>query len=82
MRLLNNCLSDGSVIVKHRDALLNIVKLLSSRCFSKRAYSWTGKFLTSMLITLSHTYPLENKFVNPDEWNSEGTCRRNQLSLD
>ncbi|KAL1720654.1 hypothetical protein EV715DRAFT_249853, partial [Schizophyllum commune] len=63
--------NDGSVIVKHRDALLDIVKLLSSRCYSKRAYSWTGKFLTSMLITLSHTYPLENKFVNPDEWNSE-----------
>lgn len=25
-----------------------------------------------MLFTLTHTYPLENKFVNPDEWNSEG----------
>ncbi|EEB88639.1 hypothetical protein MPER_13432, partial [Moniliophthora perniciosa FA553] len=24
-----------------------------------------------MLLTLTHTYPLENKFVNPDEWNSE-----------
>ncbi|TRM60121.1 hypothetical protein BD626DRAFT_571905 [Schizophyllum amplum] len=63
--------NDGKVIIKHRDTLLSMVKLLSSHCFSKRSYAWTGKFLTSMLITLSHTYPLENKFVNPDEWSSE-----------
>lgn len=32
----------------------------------------SGKLLSSVLLTLSHTYPLENKFVNPEEWASEG----------
>lgn len=27
--------------------------------------------LSSTLLTLTHTYPLENKFVNPEEWASE-----------
>lgn len=27
--------------------------------------------MCSTLLTLTHTYPLENKFVNPDEWSSE-----------
>jgi proteasome activator subunit 4 len=36
-----------------------------------RGYTWTGRLLASTLLTLTHTYPTENKFVNPEEWNSE-----------
>jgi len=46
--------------------------LLRDKTLSKRGYAWSGKLLSSMLLTLSHTYPLENRFVNPEEWNSEG----------
>jgi proteasome activator subunit 4 len=47
--------------------------MLHDKTLSKRGFSWTGKLLSSLLFTLSHTYPLENKFVNAEEWNSDGT---------
>ncbi|CDO70270.1 hypothetical protein BN946_scf184942.g70 [Trametes cinnabarina] len=64
--------NDGRVTLKYRDQLISLFKLLNEKTFSKRGYSSSGKLLSSTLLTLSHTYPLENKFVNPDEWNSEG----------
>ncbi|KAG6832246.1 hypothetical protein H0H92_004211 [Tricholoma furcatifolium] len=38
------------------------------KTYSKRGYSWSGKLLSSTLLTLTHTYPLENRFVNPESW--------------
>ncbi|KAJ4476693.1 hypothetical protein J3R30DRAFT_3704168 [Lentinula aciculospora] len=64
--------NDGRAVVKYKSELLSLLKLLHSKTFSKRGFSWTGKFLSSMLLTLTHTYPYENKFVNPEEWESEG----------
>ncbi|KAI9066676.1 hypothetical protein FKP32DRAFT_1589371 [Trametes sanguinea] len=63
--------NDGRVTLKYRDQLISLFKLLNEKTYSKRGYSSSGKLLSSTLLTLSHTYPLENKFVNPDEWNSE-----------
>lgn len=51
---------------------MGLLHLLHQKALSKRGFSWTGKLLSSLLLTLTHTYPLENKFVNPEEWNSEG----------
>jgi proteasome activator subunit 4 len=51
---------------------LELLQLLHHKTFSKRGYSWSGKVLSSVLLTLTHTYPLENKFANPEEWNSDG----------
>ncbi|KAK0473258.1 hypothetical protein IW261DRAFT_1553160 [Armillaria novae-zelandiae] len=58
-------------ILKYKDELMSLLQLLHSKTYSKRGYSWLGKMLSSMLLTLTHTYPLENKFVNPDEWKSD-----------
>ncbi|KAJ4489583.1 hypothetical protein C8J55DRAFT_557490 [Lentinula edodes] len=63
--------NDGRAVVKYRNELLSLVQLLHAKTYSKRGFSWTGKFLSSMLLTLTHTYPYENKFVNPEEWESE-----------
>ncbi|KAK1232607.1 Proteasome activator BLM10 [Marasmius sp. AFHP31] len=63
--------NDGKAVLRHKDTFLSLLKLLHLKTLSKRGYSWTGKLLSSMLLTLTHTYPLENKFVNPDEWNSK-----------
>lgn len=72
-------------LLKYKKDLLSLLRLLRDKTFSKRGYAWSGKLLSSMLLTLSHTYPLENRFVNPEEWNSEGVwqispsfCRRLQ----
>ncbi|KAI0828367.1 hypothetical protein BC628DRAFT_1417934 [Trametes gibbosa] len=63
--------NDGRVTLKYSDRLIALFKLLNEKTFSKRGYASSGKLLSSTLLTLSHTYPLENKFVNPDEWSSE-----------
>lgn len=51
---------------------MELLHLLHEKALSKRGYSWTGKLLSSLLLTLTHTYPVENKFVGPKEWASEG----------
>lgn len=64
--------TDSPQLLKHKDELMSLLQLLHAKTFSKRGYSWTGKMLSSMLLTLTHTYPLENKFANPSEWQSDG----------
>jgi len=51
-----------------------LLKRLRDKTFSKRGFSWSGKLLSSLLLTLTHTYPLEDRFVNREEWDSEGNC--------
>ncbi|KAI0639143.1 hypothetical protein C8Q77DRAFT_1152142 [Trametes polyzona] len=63
--------NDGRATLKYSDRLISLFQLLNEKTYSKRGYSSSGKLLSSTLLTLSHTYPLENKFVNPDEWVSE-----------
>lgn len=62
----------NSKTLNYRTQLLSLFKLLHEKTFSKRGFSSSGKLLSSTLLTLTHTYPLENKFVNPDEWASDG----------
>ncbi|KAF8058272.1 hypothetical protein FPV67DRAFT_1786012 [Lyophyllum atratum] len=62
--------NDGRSLLKYKDDLISLLQLLHNKTFSKRGYSWSGKLLSSTLLTLTHTYPLENKLANPDEWNS------------
>ncbi|KAM5538277.1 hypothetical protein V8D89_008164 [Ganoderma adspersum] len=72
LAILRGCMyNDGRVTLKYRDQLISLFKILHDKTFSKRGYSSSGKLLSSTLLTLSHTYPLENKLVNPDEWHSQ-----------
>lgn len=66
--------SDGRAVLKYRKSLIDLLRLLQNKTYAKRGYTWTGRLLSSILLTLTHTYPTENKFVNPEEWNSEGVC--------
>ncbi|KAG6837040.1 hypothetical protein H0H93_015903 [Arthromyces matolae] len=54
--------NDGRSLLKHKDELIALFKILHDKTHSKRGYSWSGKLLSSTLLTLTHTYPLENKF--------------------
>ncbi|KAI0257360.1 hypothetical protein BJV78DRAFT_1277900 [Lactifluus subvellereus] len=76
--------NDGKAILKYKDHFISLLKRLRDKTFSKRGFSWSGKLLSSLLLTLTHTYPLEDKFVNPEEWDSEGEhdSRCNVLLLD
>lgn len=62
---------DNYQILKHKNDILPLLRQLHQKTLSKRGFGWTGKLLCSILLTLTHTYPLENRFVNPDEWESD-----------
>ncbi len=62
-------------LLKYENEFMSLIQLLHEKTYSKRGYSWAGKFLSGLLLTLTHTYPLENKFVNPDVWDSPGQAR-------
>jgi proteasome activator subunit 4 len=71
LAILRGCVfNDGGSVVKYKAELMSTLKLLQQGTFSKRGFASTGKLMNSLLLTLTHTYPLENKFVNAEEWNS------------
>ena len=53
---------------------MELLSLLADKAFSERGYSGTGRLIQRVLSTLVGVYPLNARFVNTDEWNSEGTC--------
>lgn len=63
---------------------MDLLKELRDKTFAKRGFSWSGKLVSSLLLTLTHTYPLEDKFVNSEEWTSDGKVyfqRRRSVAL-
>ncbi|KIO02352.1 hypothetical protein M404DRAFT_27957 [Pisolithus tinctorius Marx 270] len=71
--------NDGKVLLKYKERFLSLLRLLRDKTFSKRGFSWSAKLLSSALITLTHTYPTENKFVNPDVWDDPDFQRKHYL---
>ncbi|KAA1468544.1 hypothetical protein DENSPDRAFT_833875 [Dentipellis sp. KUC8613] len=63
--------NDGKAVLKYKDEFLPLLLHLRDKTLAKRGFSWSGKLLSSLLLTLTHTYPLEDKFVNTNEWSSD-----------
>jgi proteasome activator subunit 4 len=55
---------------------MELLSLLANKTFNERGYSGTGRLVHRVLSTLVGVYPLNARFVNPDEWNSEGRLLR------
>ncbi|KAJ7783436.1 hypothetical protein DFH07DRAFT_995453, partial [Mycena maculata] len=80
LAILRGCVyNDGTAVLAYKDELISLLKLLHEKTFSNRGFAWSGKLLSNTLLTLTHTYPLENRFVNPDEWNSDDFRRKHHL---
>ncbi|KAJ6574791.1 hypothetical protein B0H19DRAFT_1254444 [Mycena capillaripes] len=80
LAILRGCVyNDGNAVLAYKDELISLLKLLHDKTFSNRGFAWSGKLLSNTLLTLTHTYPLENKFVNPDEWKSDEFRRNHHL---
>jgi len=50
---------------------MELLSLLTDKCFSERGYSGAGRLIHRVLSTLVGVYPLNARFVNTDEWDSE-----------
>ncbi|KAJ7666434.1 hypothetical protein B0H17DRAFT_1162542 [Mycena rosella] len=66
-------------ILAYKDELVSLLSLLHDKTFSNRGFAWSGKLLCNTLLTMTQTYPLDSKFVNPDEWNSPEFRRKHHL---
>ena len=54
---------------------MELLSSLAEKTLNERGYSGTGRLINRVLSTLVGIYPLDARFVNTDEWNSEGTFR-------
>ncbi|KAF7339921.1 Membrane protein [Mycena venus] len=80
LAILRGCVyNDGTAVLAYKEELISLLRLLHEKTFSNRGFAWSGKLLSNTLLTLTHTYPLENRFVNPDEWNSQEFRRKHHL---
>ncbi|KAF8274047.1 hypothetical protein EI94DRAFT_1714621 [Lactarius quietus] len=72
MSILRGCFGhDGTVLLKHKDDIIDLLSLLADKTLNERGYSGTGRLINRVLGTLVGIYPLNARFVNTDEWNSE-----------
>ncbi|KAG8866672.1 hypothetical protein FRC20_007837 [Serendipita sp. 405] len=60
---------DGRELLPYKQELKETLMLLVDKTLSKRGYQWGSRLLYSVLLACTNTYPLEDRFVNPDEWN-------------
>ncbi|CCA68831.1 hypothetical protein PIIN_02692 [Serendipita indica DSM 11827] len=59
---------DGREILPYKEELKDILNLLVEKAYSKRGYQWASRLLYSILLSCTNTYPLEERFVNVEEW--------------
>jgi proteasome activator subunit 4 len=63
---------DGREILPYKQEFKDIITLLVDKTYSNRGCQWASRLLYSILLACTNTYPLDDRFVNPDEWNSTG----------
>jgi len=58
--------------VKHQEEIVNLLSLLVEKTKSERGYSSTGTLVSRVLQSLTSVYPINDRFVNADDWQREG----------
>ncbi|KAI0275116.1 hypothetical protein BC834DRAFT_851157 [Gloeopeniophorella convolvens] len=80
MSILRGCFGhDGTVLLKHKAEIIELLSLLTDKAFSERGYSGTGRLVNRILSTLSGVYPLNARFMNTEDWESEEFNRDHNL---
>ncbi|KAH9964279.1 hypothetical protein BC827DRAFT_1190239 [Russula dissimulans] len=80
MYILRGCFGhDGTALLKHKADIMELLSLLADKCFSERGYSGAGRLIHRVLSTLVGVYPLNARFVNTDEWDSDNFDRDHNL---
>ncbi|KIK71342.1 hypothetical protein GYMLUDRAFT_33493 [Collybiopsis luxurians FD-317 M1] len=80
MAILRGCLGYGGPdLLKHKDDIITLIKLLIDKTKNERGYSGTGQLITRILHTLAGVYPCNSRFVNTSEWNDSEFDRDHNL---
>lgn len=61
----------GSSLLKYKTLIIDILKISLEKCKSGRGYKWAGKLLSNVIQSLCKIYPLEERNVKSETWNSE-----------
>ena len=71
--LLTGALTNaGEAILRHREELVDLLKLMVASCKSERGYTTTGKVLAVCLMSLTSVQIKDYRSANAEEWNSHG----------
>lgn len=65
---LTTCLQ----LLKHKETVIQLLSLLLEKTKSERGYSGTAALVSRVLHTLTTVYPINNHFVNSDQWIDSG----------
>lgn len=69
-------------LLEHKGQIIDLLQLLIDKTKSERGYTGTGRLITRILHTISGVYPLNNRFVNTEEWDDPGVSKfRNVKAL-
>ncbi|KAG5648210.1 hypothetical protein DXG03_006165 [Asterophora parasitica] len=69
---LLQCSFGGTVLLKYKEQILNLVILLVDKTKSERGYASTSRLISRTIHTLGEAYPINSRFVNTAEWNDPG----------
>ncbi|KAF8328806.1 uncharacterized protein EI90DRAFT_3063646 [Cantharellus anzutake] len=61
----------GYELITYKDEIFVMLKLLVAKTKNERGYNNTGRLVGRLLAALINIYPLEQRLVNDDEWNSK-----------
>ncbi|KAE8212365.1 hypothetical protein CF327_g3970 [Tilletia walkeri] len=59
----------GTDMLPYKDLLISLLRDLSERCLSERAYVNVAQLYHHILAACSEIYPLDGRFANPSTWN-------------
>ncbi|KAJ7293229.1 hypothetical protein C8J57DRAFT_19449 [Mycena rebaudengoi] len=69
LAILRGCLGyGGAALLKHKEQVLGLLSLLVDKTKGERGFSGTGRLLTRILHNVAGVYPVNNRFVNTNEW--------------
>src|SRR5690348_14449109 len=60
-------------LLEYKKEIIDLLKLFVEKTKNERGYSLTCRLITRIIHTLAGFYPLDNRFVNPDEFEDPGT---------
>ncbi|KAF5377581.1 hypothetical protein D9615_005140 [Tricholomella constricta] len=80
LSILRGCLGfGGTVLLKYKEQILNLIILLVDKTKSERGYTSTSRLISRTIHTLAEAYPTNSRFVNSSEWDDPDFNRDHNL---
>lgn len=72
LSVLNGAMSySGAELLNHKPTIIPLFQLLTKSCKTERGYNFGSRLIQRAITTLISIYPMEQRFVNKKEWDSQ-----------